>query len=218
MFVKDSEKITAHAERLKKEMYYEKLRLWERDKVDNAIYVTDNDLSPGNWEKQKGQELTTEKFEQKLLKIFPGARFATFPKNPSKRCVYRILPDGSAEFLCSYENGKMTEHSVLYIKEEDVLDINPTKTDALTHIDRQDLPHAEWDGTQWNFDRSKPLPGSKRVTTATREVSRGWRTVLIKLLQAGVITLQGAEKEFGTVNDRKWAFHTGKQKSLVSPF
>lgn len=218
MFIKDTDKIAAHLALSKKEQYYDKLRQWEEDKVNNAIYVTDEDLSPGNWEKQKGQELTTEKFEQKLLKIFPTARFATFPRNTAKRCVYRILPDGTAEFLCAYENGRMTEHSVLLVKEEDILDINPTKTDAVTHIDRKDLPRSEWDGTQWQFDKSKPLPGQKRVRTAAREVSRGWRTVLLKLLEHRVISMSAAEREFGSPNDRKWAFFGGKHASLVTPF
>lgn len=185
MLVKDTDKIASHVARLKKEQYYEKLRLWERDKIENTIYITDKDLSPGNWDKQRGRELTTETFEKKLLKILPNALFATLPKNTSKRCVYRILPSGQAEHLCTYENGRMTEHSVHKIKEEDVMDINPTNTDAITHIERADMPKCEWDGTQWIFDKSRPLPGQSRVEVAGGEVSRGWRTVLLRLIQAG---------------------------------
>lgn len=42
---------------------------------------------------------------------------------------------------------------------------------------------------------------------------RGWREVLLRLVQSGHLTLGAVEKKFGSANRLSWAKETGKQRS-----
>ena len=43
-----------------------------------------------------------------------------------------------------------------------------------------------------------------------REISRGWRTILIRLLQKGLVTLEAVEREFGAGDRQSWKVLTAK--------
>lgn len=51
------------------------------------------------------------------------------------------------------------------------------------------------------------------VETLGAEVKRGWRTVLIRLIEKGLIGLEATERLFGPGNRRNWAALTGKTKA-----
>ncbi len=43
-----------------------------------------------------------------------------------------------------------------------------------------------------------------------REIKRGWRTILIRLLQKGLLTLEAVEREFGSGDRASWKVLTAK--------
>jgi hypothetical protein len=45
-----------------------------------------------------------------------------------------------------------------------------------------------------------------------QEIKRGWRTVLIRLVQQQIVTLEEVEREFGAGNRESWKVLTGKGK------
>lgn len=179
-----------------------------------AAKVTDFDLSPTNPLRQWGKAMLTYDFETKLKPILPAfCRIMPHPTNHTKRCMYIACPDGSLEFLLSWEAVHMPEHSVMHTIYEDVPDMSVGVSDD-TSISRADLPPHEWMGPEegWKFDTSKaPLAGMKRVETVGSEAIRGWRTCLLKLIYFEVITVADAERVFGADDRKEWAGKTGKQ-------
>lgn len=62
---------------------------------------------------------------------------------------------------------------------------------------------------------SLDAPATETVTRVWREVSRGWRTVLTKLILDGYLSEALVEKKFGTVDRATWARLMGKQEGSL---
>ena len=197
---------------------------------DKLVSHTKGQLSHGailhaegftNPEVQKGTALTHEQFEKRLGKLNKNLQFEDHPSNPTKRCAYLRRPDG-LEYLTVYERGVLPENSVFQevIKE----DLDPMIfSNPKFVIERADLPKHEVIRPTVDesgniisvgdvlFDERDPAPGKIRRKTAWSEVIRGWRTVLIRMLEWGVITKEATEREFGSSNTRNWAEKLGKR-------
>lgn len=55
-------------------------------------------------------------------------------------------------------------------------------------------------------------PSTEIVTRPGRELLRGWRTLLLRLVKFGFLSLGEVEKKFGSCERPSWVHHTGKQK------
>jgi hypothetical protein len=121
------------------------------------------------------------------------------------------------ETLVPYERGWTPEHSIMMLVEKEIADV-----DVLSRrksISRADLPKSEYiRGEGFVFDPTVTRPGFRKIKQVGREVTRGWRTVLIRLLVQGVITLTDVERVFGSDNTPNWAMHTGKHNHNYLPW
>ena len=218
MLVKDEQLLFAHAKRSLIERKLDNVKSWIDDQLRTSAYIG-TDLDPTNAQRQIGRQMSSNEFEGKLRRHLPSnIRFEVNHKNPSMKAVYRIHPDGKKEYICSYHNGFMPEHSIMAQSEEEVpVDLKKLDPASLGHIDRKDLPKAEWNGERWVFDGPVENPLMKRVPIVWREHSRGWRTVLLRLVAANIITPVQAEAIFGSDNRPEWAGHTGKQ-AVTTPW
>jgi|SRR5579883_2784268 len=193
-----------------REQKVDQLQKWIEDQTANAIYLKDDDLSPANIERQFGQKLSATELETKLKKINPNLIFETIVENPGHKRLSE-LRRGEKVIICTYPNGIIPEHSFMRVKEEVVQDMNfYNSTTATFHLDRKDLPKHEFvegEGIKWD---GLPL-GFKKVLIPWGEYLRGWRTVLIRLVEAGAATPTQVEKIFGSDNRPEWAAHMGKQ-------
>lgn len=191
------------AEGLRVEKQKQDLLDYVQRERDHIVYIEDRLLDPSNNIKQLGQPMTSADLEIRLRKIVPSnVVFIAHPFNRTKRAAVRIRA-GQTETLVPYESGYMPEHSVLQLVEKEVPDI-----DVLSRkrsITRADLPAYEYKNGEFVFDESKPRPGFTKVKSLGREVTRGWRTILIRLILQNIITLADAEKWFGADNSPGWA-------------
>lgn len=55
-------------------------------------------------------------------------------------------------------------------------------------------------------------PSMEVVKRPGREILRGWRTLLLRLVKFGFLSLGDVERKFGSCERPSWVHHTGKQK------
>lgn len=220
MLVQDTEKLKQLKQEKNLAIQRQKaINALEKITLSNCVKVFENEnLAPYDEVKQLGKVLTSSELENNLKKINPYLIFEYNPYDRTKKAIY-FIRNNKKDFICAYENGFIPEHSVMKYKTEDVWDHT---VDLLTS---KDLPKSELVedktsplGCKLVFDESKPRPGWKRVQIPWGELKRGWRTVLLKLLQNNLITLYDAELTFGTDDRITWAARTGKRKGLKLPF
>lgn len=202
----------------------ERMKNWTEEQVMLSAYLNDFENSVGNAERQLGRGLTNVQLEARLKKLNPSLTFEDHPHIKDKRLAYVIDSRGKT-FLFPFEKGLMPEHTIFNIREKIVPDMdfidNPNRS-----ISRADLPKHEYHGKplteitsveeaeaqakEGGFVFDGVPPGYKKVKVIGSEAKRGWRTVLLRLIQAGLITVYQAETEFGADNRPEWQGHTGK--------
>lgn len=175
-------------------------------------------------DKQLGRGMSVEEFELRLTKLNPRLKFIVMPLKKSKKAIYTLGPDGGATFILAYENGFMPERSI----HEEVIELVPDYSIGMPGtpaIQRADVEkQATWIpsanaplGGEYHFEDKTAGLGWKKITRLGAEKTRGWRTVLIKLMISGYLTLGQIEREFGADNTAEWQGHTGKA-SIVTPW
>lgn len=194
---------------------YEKKLQWAKENEAHNIYLEDENISPANAASQLGRPLSSHQLENILTKLNPNLIFEYNWWNPGMKAMY-IPEKGEKKYLLSY-HVFMPEHSVMKQKEETVIDYEQLKTP----LKRSDLPKHEWvPGKGYVFDGL--APGWKKVTRPWGEQTRGWRTVLLKLIILKIITVSQVEKYFANPSSkfgqRAWAYHTGAQPKAEIPF
>lgn len=208
MLIKDSEQFLKTLVSAQFEAQDAKLRQWEEESVANSILVKDGDLNAGNAAYQMGKAYTNFEFEAKLQKLNPNFRFNTFKNKEGQpaRGIWLLTPEGMKSIM-GYGVGLIPENSIRRVYYKDIREKGVKKI----HIDRSEIK-ADWDNEnkEFKFDTSKPMPGFRRVWLADRELVRGWRTVLLRLMQEGYLKLTDVEREFGISDRQTWAYGTGK--------
>jgi hypothetical protein len=183
----------------------------------NSITVAPDDgVNVANLLAQMGNPLASEEVQRRLKKCNSALHFIRSPQFPELTGVYLILDewehDGSSGFrkklrhLFGMESGIMPEFTV-------------------RHVTKKKVPNPELLGQGGHFER-----GGKFVTTDTpkREVdwvevetyageTRGWRTVLVRLLHMGLIGRADVEQYFGWTPSRPSAYwHNATEKWNLS--
>lgn len=221
MLVKDEATSARHVVMTEAEAERDQKLQWVLKQTEHAAFVRDDDTSPTNLERQLGRPLPDHVVEAKLRKINPQLRFEVHPYNPSKKIMFRSLPDGTQQKLMIYESGIIPEHSVMQAVIKEAL--HPDVLRGRFHIDRKDLtkhevrPHEfNEDGTLKQlgdvvWDDTQPQVGMQRTKIPWAERIRGYRTMLAILVHADAITRFDAEKEFGSANRAEWAAHMGRR-------
>lgn len=214
MLAKTTPEIQRELKNLKREKHEQELSDWIDHQSRHSYIVEHEHTNPGNVDRQIGQPLTHTAFELRLGKILPpNVAIIENPHRKGFRAVVKILPDGTRETICPYKGGLIPEHSVLRVREEMVRDMSQ-KT-----IERKDLPkHEVIPGMGVVFDPGAPRPGWKKIYHLLGEDPdghRGWRTILIRLVQAGILTPGQIESVFGSDNRQTWAVGMGKRAEAL---
>lgn len=214
MLIKDSEVLTREQVLTPQEKHRAELMGWLEEEAKRFVVVEDSDtVNPTNLGQQLGRPMTSAELELRLGKLLPPSiRFVHNPWIHDKRAVVRVKPEGGFDTICPYESGFMPEHEVLKANVEWVRDRHQT------HLDRKDLPKYEivpGAGVVW--DSGAVRPGWKKVVRLGHTLKRGWRTVLIRLVQAGLLTPTQVEREFGVDDRVQWANAMGK-RSIIAEY
>lgn len=210
MLIYDSQNLPRVHANLQRDKKVDAMQQWVAEQTANAVYLKDEDMSPANVARQMGQQMSAVELEKKLLKLNPNLVFEVITENPTHRKAFE-LRRGEKHPLTIYPNGIIPEHSFMRVKEELVQDMDFYKeTTGTFHLNRKDLPKHEFvpgEGYKWD---GVPL-GFKKTLIPYGEYLRGWRTVLVRLVEQGAITPTQAEMVFGADNRPEWANHMGKQ-------
>jgi hypothetical protein len=168
--------------------------------------------------KQWGKRKSHETFEAELKRIVPSSvHFAPHPKNPALRWCYQII-NGEQVYISAYPSGLIPERSIFFARENvrpvsgiyskrggmsiSVLDMPTMKT-----VRNPDAPGGF---ESVPADPEALMPGWTRDLEMGSESVRGWRTVLIYLRSAGLISTELIEATFGADDTPEWQGHTGK--------
>lgn len=196
MIINDEYRLAKLAVRKSVELQQEQFLLSCANEVKDHVHVP----RISNPEERMGRPLWPKQFEDRLLKLNPDFLFEVIDGNPTHKRL-SILDARGKTFLAVYENSLMPERSIPRLREMEVPD------PSFTHVDRKDFPK----------DPDALKPGWRRILIPWGEYKRGWRTVLVRLIQSGVITPQQAEMEFGSDETPEWRQHTGKGE-YTTPF
>ena len=151
-------------------------------------------------ERQKGNPLTTIKFVNKVKKILPYVHWVLNPHHSDK---FGLFLKGKQ--FTSGEYPSMPEWSILEITYEEMPTISP-ETFTTKEGFKRELFHPG-------------IPPMQRTPAGFREVKRGWRTILLRLIKARLLSLETVEQEFGIGNRASWAatlkFYSPQSGDLV---
>lgn len=196
MLVLDEQGQQFHAEMAALENQREKYLLSCEREVKDRIHTP----RISNAEERLGKPLMPAEFERRLSKLNSNLFFEVIPENTTHKRL-SVLDQRGKHFVCVYPNSLIPERSIAKLREMEVPD--PT----FTHLDRKDMPS----------DPTAMKPGWRKVVIPWGEAKRGWRTVLVRLIQTGLITPLQAEEEFGADQTPEWAQYTGRT-GFTTPF
>lgn len=158
------------------------LRSLEKEIFTNSISVApDNGRDVSNLLVQMGRPLTSQQVQDRLKKCNANLIFERSIQDQGKIGIYLLNPEKT--FVCGMESGIMPEFSVLHKTEKKV----PNKELLGSTKPTRDV---DW----------------QKVETFADE-TRGWRTVLIRLLHARIINRSDVERYFGwtpSQQSEKW--------------
>ena len=185
-------------ENVKKRLELGDALIEQKDRVDRAIEEATVDYTklekssedPTNEERQVGQRLSTEAFIKRLKSILPNIHWMINPHYSDKFGLFTGWGI-EARQIASGEYPWMPEWSVLEATHE----LLPTTS-----------PETVLTKEGYRREIFRPgIPTMREVPSGLKEVKRGWRTILMRLILDKFITLEQAEQKFGSGNRASWA-------------
>lgn len=215
MIIRDEQKLDTLAEESLIDAYFERLEKHKAATLAQSVWIDTADDPTSQARLTTGMK--TEEFEKKVARLNARLRFRTLPLKPDKRVVF-VERRGVAEPICVYESGWMPEYSLRSRKTEVVQNSDNTLTTKgghlHHHLERADFPKSHWDEEAGEFKFDGLRPHEEAVELPWSEVKRGYRTVLLYLLESGELDLDQVEKTFGCGESRGWAVHTGRRTDI----
>lgn len=180
---------TEQLERQAKVTRYRETQQRYREDIDGAIQrktstvAKDGDILTTNFEQQLGHPLSSAEFIRRLQVMNPSLIVEPSLADSTKMGIYiprrRRQDDGSErlekQFICGMERGFMPERSVRHKKVVDMPNPDPLLKNTFVQ------------------------------TEVFYKETRGWRTVLARLLRARLITMPQIQRHFPvSLNSRNW--------------
>lgn len=187
-------------------------------------FMADSLTNPTIAEKQLGTPMLCYDLENLLLRISPDFKF--FPAHDYVINNSPLVPNGTrfpmkslwwcngqrAVPLTNYHADSMPEWSLFDWTEKEVPD--PT----FEHANRKDYPKMEWTGWKDGFvkvDPTAPMPGYLKVKEPWHEIRRGWRKVLVVVVQElpDIASPERVERLVGSGDRKSWAAGVGRRRA-----
>lgn len=193
-----------------------------KEEQSHAIYIKDKLINPTDSIKQLGRPLHSDMVERMLATVLPSSvAFIENKYKPGFRAAVRVMRrfddrHGSFETIVPYEFGIMPEHSTYQLVEEELPD--PDVLSRKKSISRKDLGKFEYKkGEGFEFEEGGRA-GFIKNQKLGHTIKRGWRTVLMRLVISGFLSVADAERLFGTSNNPTWQQYTGKVNESLVPW
>lgn len=211
----DSNNIPRIKKRDESERCRDELIRYQQEHLRNTIYVKEDDnISMIDSVSQFGQAMSYIELEKKLRLLKNGANFVflEYGLRPFRAVCYR-MPNGKLITISAYGRTIIPEWSTMILRPKIIGDL------SLRHISPRDLPEVEWRGPQEGFvpkNENELKPGMIKVYEMWGEnendpMARGWRTVLLRILDMGLADVTEIESIFGTPNRKSWSQGAGKR-------
>jgi hypothetical protein len=200
MLTKDQKKILEHQRAARREAAEDKRRrdLIEDMRSNTVTVESDAGRDVSIPEAQFGRAMPAEAVISKLKRCNSRLYFERAKSDPTKMGVYLMDPTGRVYVnpqgevltlihICGMESGINPEFSIL-------------------HKTKKKIPNPE---LIWNKTPTREVDWIEVETVAGE--TRGWRTILIRLLHSGLITAADVDKHFGwtpTYQSEKWQLQT----------
>ncbi len=186
---------------------------------DTERYILENDLA--NFERQQGQQLSSDVWEAKVKKLVPSIYFCTKLMQPAERESLGLadgvncrlmgvtVPDGW-QYISSYPDYPVRpEWTLMIMRKERIAGTEQA-------FSAKDVPAMKYDAETDDWIADGPMPWEQHAFVPGVPLP-GWRTDLAKLVLSGFVTPTQVEREFGVPTDNAtWALRMGKQVSHAS--
>ena len=167
---------------------------WAQAEIAHSWVVANKDTSPSNVLRQLGTLKHLDEIEKLVKKLNPNVRIKRTPgKKATVEWIYQASDESSTRphTICLCEPGVSPEHSIM----EELI---------------QEIPFL---GSHMTPD----TPAFTQVRVPGRELIRGWRTVLLRLVWAGATTPTAVENLVGHSPRAAWQQHLGRAAATL-PF
>lgn len=215
--------------------HLERTKNWCLAQFASASLFTD-DLDPTNPEKQQGRPMSSEQLIKLLRKWNRALVIETHPTNYNQIVVYKIL-GGEKRTAVTFAAGVLPEFSVMAKNEELIEKELPTTSEGEEILSIKKIPENVKRGmraaieeilnnptTVYDEDSAMALLEKTLADTSYeslvhtklrqvgRELIRGWRTVLVRLVQQQLLNLDTVERLVHSTDRLSWAVKTGKRE------
>ena len=204
------------------EVERQKILDYIKEEQSHHIYIGNSLVNPTDSLKQLGRPLHSDMIERMLATVLPSSvAFIENKYKPGFRAAVRVLRNtddnhGAFETIVPYEGGIMPEHSTFQLVEEEIPD--PDVISRKKSISRKDLGKFEYKkGEGFEFEEGGRA-GFVKNQKLGHTIKRGWRTVLMRLVVSGFLSVTDAERLFGSSNNPTWQQYTGKVNESLVPW
>jgi len=172
---------------------------------EQGLIIADADNPVNVSEAQKGKPIPFEKFERLIRKLPMGASYVFRDINPLFKGLCFNSPQKGLISVSAYGKTLLPEYSTITVEKEKVRDF------SLNVLKPIDMPEMKWDpvAKEHVAKDGSLLPGWKyRYKTIGENpydpTSRGYRTVLMRIVKLGLATPEEVEKVFGKSSRASW--------------
>ncbi len=239
MLIRDEVRIERDLKGQAQESYADKVNSWTKEQLGSARIIDDTDMAPCNPQRQLGHMLPGPQRLEAVLRTFSENFVFKYTLKPGKKKLCYLLPDGTLQDVCVYEDGPTPEYSILnaqwrweadpdYALGSRTLERDEVRGEPVTLQEAYDLirdlgpqrakQHLLDQRADQGLNDPDYRPGFKKTLQTWSEAVRGWRAVLVRPVQQGLISLEQAEKAIrilgGTEDRASWSKQLGKQSGL----
>jgi hypothetical protein len=175
---------------------------------ENAVLLgKDND--PTSVVSQMGNCLSSTDVKNKLEQLSYYVQVERHPQKPNIWVVYntRLNPK---KYIAAFEEGIVPERTLLNTRT--ITDVDPDSLNPSWTPKKMDAPRVDINGIIQIDEGEKP--GLTKYTIPWNVAKMGYRTILIRLIQSGLVSLTRVEEVFSSDNTPEWASKTGKRKDV----
>jgi hypothetical protein len=208
MLLLNSEAVAANKAIETGEAHREQTNRWVAQQLAHSVYVSDKTISVANEERQMGKPLGAAEFKTIIEKLHPKLKVEHHPYSDDV-CVYFLRRGEPWEFdpktnvFGGEQKVFVTAVRDTVIPEWSIMSVKQVKEyDDSRHISPGQL------GYRW-------------ITVPERELTRGWRAVLAKLLNSEIVSLDQVNRvkdKYGSADRESWAANTGQLSNAANPF
>lgn len=211
MLIKDTEQLVK--DRFYKQVETDNQRIVQSlRQYDNAVLLgKEND--PTDIMERMGACLTSTEVKTKLEQLSYYVKVEKHPKKHNMWVVYNTR-GGEKKYISAFEDGIVPERTIMNTRT--IEDVDPESLNPSWTPKKIDAPRVDINGIIQIDEGAKP--GLTKYTIPWGIEKMGYRTILIRLIQSGVVSPTRVEEVFGSDDTPEWASKTGKRSDILPRF